>query len=161
MKLWLITVMTLILFSGCTSRTQTIKLQNKNAQQALLIQKQQAKIDALNDRLTAKAKARALSKARARAKARQRSTLPPPPKKNIKLIKVEDTNYTSGYMYPKAAKKRPNPVERVATKTTNPFMGKAECIAMIGPEKFSKYTQIFGSETASLKRCKMLKAMKQ
>jgi hypothetical protein len=39
-------------------------------------------------------------------------------------------------------------------------MTKAECISMIGADKFAKYTQMFGSEAASLKRCKILKAMK-
>jgi ATPase subunit of ABC transporter with duplicated ATPase domains len=161
MKLWLITAVTLVLFSGCNSRTQTIQLEKKNAQQALLIQKQQAKIDALNARLAAKAKARARALAKARARAKQRSTLPPPPKKNIKLKKVEDNNYTSGYMYPGAAKKKPVKVAQATTINANTSMDKAQCIAMIGPEKFAKYTQMFGSEAASLKRCKMLKAMKQ
>ena len=40
-------------------------------------------------------------------------------------------------------------------------MTKTECISMIGADKFTKYTQMFGSESASIKRCKMLKAMKQ
>jgi len=37
-------------------------------------------------------------------------------------------------------------------------MDKEECIAMITQEKFDKYTAMFGSEAASIKRCKMLKA---
>jgi len=153
MKLWFLTATALIMFSGCSSRTQNIALQNKNAKQSLIIQQQQAQIDALNAKLT--------TKARARAKARQRSTLPPPPKKNIKLKKVEDDNYTSGYMYPGAIKKKPVKVAQATTTSAHTSMDKAQCIAMIGPEKFAKYTQIFGSEAASLKRCKMLKAMKQ
>ena len=155
MKLWFLTATALIIFSGCSSRTQNIELQNKNARQALVIQQQQAKIDALD----AKLNARAIARAKARAK--RMSAIPTPPKKNIKLKKVEDNNYTSGYMYPGAAKKKPVKIAQATAATTSTSMDKAQCIAMIGPEKFAKYTQMFGSEAASLKRCKMLKAMKQ
>lgn len=89
--------------------------------------------------------------------------LPPPPKKEIKLKEVEDTNYTDEYMYPedtKAAKK--DPVEKKApVPVTKEGMTKEECISMISQEKFDKYTAIFGSEDASIKRCMMLKAMNQ
>jgi len=155
MKLWFLTATALIIFSGCSSRTQNIELQNQNARQALVIQQQQAKIDALD----AKLNARAIARAKARAK--RMSAIPTPPKKNIKLKKVEDNNYTSGYMYPGAAKKKPVKIAQATAATTSTSMDKAQCIAMIGPEKFAKYTQMFGSEAASLKRCKMLKAMKQ
>ena len=37
-------------------------------------------------------------------------------------------------------------------------INKEECIAMITQEKFDKYAAMFGSEAASIKRCKMLKA---
>jgi len=157
MKLWFFTITALIIFSGCSSRTENIELQNQNARQALVIQQQQAKIDALDARLNA----RAIARAKARARAKRMSTIPTPPKKNIKLKKVEDNNYTSGYMYPGAAKKKPVKIAQATTASTSTSMDKAQCIAMIGPEKFAKYTQMFGSEAASLKRCKMLKAMKQ
>lgn len=89
--------------------------------------------------------------------------LPPPPKKEIKLKEVEDTNYTDEYMYPedtKAAKK--DPVEKQApVPATKEGMTKEECISMISQEKFDKYTEMFGSEDASIKRCMMLKAMNQ
>ena len=160
MKLWFVTAIALLLFNGCNSGTQNIQLQNKNARQALIIQQQQAQIDALNAKLNGKAKARA--KARAKAKAKRASAIPTAPKKNITLKKVEDNNYSSGYMYPGAAKKKPVKVAQATTAaSTNTSMNKAECIAMIGAEKFEKYTQMFGSEAASLKRCTMLKAMKQ
>ncbi|MBA1420338.1 MAG: hypothetical protein FAF03_05620 [Epsilonproteobacteria bacterium] len=88
-------------------------------------------------------------------------TLPPPPKKKIKLKEVEDTNYTDDYMYPedtKAAKK--DPVEKQETiAVSNGGMTKEACIAMISQEKFDKYTAMFGSQEASIKRCAMLKAM--
>lgn len=80
---------------------------------------------------------------------------PPPPKKPIKLKDVNDTNFNEDYMYPKATKKKPTPQEALASGDS---MDKAECIAMITQEKFDKYTAIFGSEAASIKRCKMLKA---
>jgi hypothetical protein len=86
-----------------------------------------------------------------------------PPKKKIKLKKVEDTNYSDKYMYPEdtsAAKKDPKE-KSVTPKTiaTASTMTKEECITMIGQEKFDKYTAMFGSEAASIKRCTMLKAM--
>ncbi len=130
-------------------------LLNKNAKQAQLIRQQQAQIDALKKRI----KAQALKRKRAR---RMQVTLPPPPKKNIKLRKVEDDNYSSGYMYPKTSKTTPQKTSQASTPpSTNLAMSKEECISMIGQEKFDKYTQMFGNEEASLKRCKMLKAMKQ
>jgi hypothetical protein len=163
MKLWIGIAIALVFFSGCNSRTQTIALQKRSAQQALLIQKQQLQIDTLKEKLDAKAKARARARARARAK-RQSATVPVT-KKNIKLKKVEDNNFSSGYMYPQTkAKPTPKPAVKLAqasaTTSTSSIMGKAECIAMIGQGKFDKYTQMFGSESASIKRCKMLKAMR-
>jgi len=43
--------------------------------------------------------------------------------------------------------------------STTSAMTKAECVAMISQEKFDKYSQMFGNENASIKRCAMLKAM--
>ena len=85
--------------------------------------------------------------------------LPPPPRKKIKLKEVKDTNFDSAYMYPEDTKKRekaetPEQTSIAATDT----MDKEECIAMISQEKFDKYAAMFGSEDASIKRCKMLKA---
>jgi hypothetical protein len=85
--------------------------------------------------------------------------LPPPPTKKIKLKEVDDTNFDAAYMYPKDTKKRdktdiPEPMAIVTADTMN----KEECIAMITKEKFDKYAAMFGSEAASIKRCKMLKA---
>lgn len=155
MKLWLAMTITIIFFSGCNSSTQNIKLQNTNAQQSLRIQQQQLQIDALRDALNTK-------KSKTRAKAR---SITQSPKKNIKLKKVEDNNYSAGYMYPGAAKKKkPIKIAKVTTSTaattTSAAMGKPECITMIGQAKFDKYTQMFGSESASIKRCSMLKAMR-
>lgn len=149
MKLWFVTALALIMFSGCSSRTQALQLQKQNAQQALLIQQQQAQIDALNEKLKAK------------AKTRKRSALPQAPKKNIKLKKVEDNNYTSKYMYPGAPKKKPVKVAQLAKPNAGATMDKAQCINMIGADKFAKYAEMFGSESASIKRCSMLQAMKR
>ena len=87
--------------------------------------------------------------------------LPPPPKKKMKLKKIDDTNFDAAYMYPEDTKKKkketvdtPEQTPIVATDT----MDKKECIAMISQEKFDKYAAMFGSEAASIKRCKMLKA---
>jgi len=152
MKLWLGMGVALVLFSGCNS-TQNIQLERKNAQQALIIQQQQSKIEALSKALTSKKRT-----------SRTRTVIPRT-KKNIKLKKVEDNNFNSDYMYPQTrSTPKPKKVTKLAqaeTSTiTSSVMGKAECIAMIGQEKFDKYTQMFGSESASIKRCKMLKAMR-
>ncbi len=85
--------------------------------------------------------------------------LPPPPTKKIKLKEVDDTNFDAAYMYPTESKKKdkaeiPEPMAIVTEDTMN----KEECIAMITQEKFDKYAAMFGSEAASIKRCKMLKA---
>jgi hypothetical protein len=85
--------------------------------------------------------------------------MPPPPKKKIKLKEIDDTNFNAAYMYPEDTKKK----ETVKTPTQTPIatpdtMNKEECIAMITQEKFDKYAAIFGSEDASIKRCKMIKA---
>lgn len=85
--------------------------------------------------------------------------LPPPPKKKIKLKDVNDTNFNTDYMYPEDSKKKEaveTPVE--TTVVSADTMDKEECIAMITQEKFDKYAAMFGSEAASIKRCKMLKA---
>ena len=85
--------------------------------------------------------------------------LPPPPKKKIKLKEVDDTNFDTAYMYPKESKKNEKTeiAEQMASVTSD-TMDKKECIAMITQEKFDKYAAMFGSEAASIKRCKMLKA---
>ncbi len=89
--------------------------------------------------------------------------LPPPPKKDIKLKEVDDTNFNPDYMYPEDKQTAAKPVEKAPTPTepvaASGGMSKEECIAMITQEKFDKYTAMFGSEEASIKRCNMLKAM--
>ena len=85
--------------------------------------------------------------------------LPPPPTKKIKLKKVDDTNFDADYMYPTESKKRnKTDIPEQMAKVTTDTMNKEECIAMITQEKFDKYAAMFGSEAASIKRCKMLKA---
>ncbi len=91
----------------------------------------------------------------------------PPPKKDIKLKEVEDTNFSSEYMYPETKTKTKKPVTVAQTDSTEVAtsvpaasnMGKGECISMIGQAKFDKYTQMLGDEASAIKRCKMLKAM--
>lgn len=97
--------------------------------------------------------------------------LPSAPKKNLKLKEVDDTNFNDKYMYPEDSVKKEtaekptvvNPtVDTSAVPTpvaTTGAMTKGECIAMISQEKFDKYSQMFGNENASIKRCAMLKAM--
>ncbi|PHS31101.1 MAG: hypothetical protein COA92_08900 [Sulfurovum sp.] len=142
MKLWFTSFIALFFISGCVSTTEHTQLQKKNAQQALLIQQQQVKLDALKGKNTP-------------GYAKHAS------KRKMKLKKVEDDNYSSEYMYPQT-KSQPQKVTKLAQAetTTSPVMGKEECIGMIGQNKFDKYTQMFGNEAASVKRCAMLKAMK-
>jgi len=147
MKLWLTATIVLVLLSGCTTQKQTIKLKNRNAQLAYQVKQQQNQIDALQKKLNT------LSKKRTKRR-KTRSSMPTKPKKNIKLKKVEDNNYSSGYMYPGEKKKSAPKVAQ-----TSSTMSKSECIGMIGADKFAKYTQMYGGEAASLKRCGMLKAM--
>ena len=62
-------------------------------------------------------------------------------------------------MYPKDTKKKDKTdIPEQMAKVTTDTMNKEECIAMITQEKFDKYASMFGSEAASIKRCKMLKA---
>jgi hypothetical protein len=84
-----------------------------------------------------------------------------PPKSSFKPKAVQRENYTSEYMYPSnrvqpatAAKEKPEEQKSVGEKMT-----KEECIAMIGEEKYQKYTEMFSSETGAIKRCTILKAM--
>jgi len=91
------------------------------------------------------------------------------PKHEMK--EVDEKNFSDSYMYPedgKLAKK--DPVKKVLAKAesnttiapvvvTSSAMGKAECIAMMGEDKFIHYTQVLGSQSAAIKRCAMLKAM--
>jgi len=94
-------------------------------------------------------------------------SVPQKPKKNIKLKEVQDDNYSSAYMYPEDKVKKEkvvkvaNATPAIATPTTSAatVMNREECINMIGQEKFDKYTQMFGNEASSVKRCAMLKAM--
>jgi len=91
--------------------------------------------------------------------------LPPVKKKHYAIKKVEDSNFSDHYMYPETPSvktpKLPTTTSLVdsASDAASPTMTKATCIAMLGEEKFNKYTQMFGSEAASIKRCAMLKAM--
>jgi hypothetical protein len=83
--------------------------------------------------------------------------------KNHKMKKVEDKNYSDTYMYPEdnsSAKKDPIQVNPATPTPSTSSMTKEECISMIGEAKFTKYTQMLGSEASSIKRCSMLKAMK-
>jgi|LGOV01.1.fsa_nt_gb hypothetical protein len=100
-------------------------------------------------------------------KVKKKSTRAKAPKKDIKLKEVEDSNFSSEYMYPETKKKKEKPVtiaKADSTETVTPAastsnMSKGECISMIGQEKFDKYTQMLGDEASAIKRCKMLKAM--
>ena len=98
-------------------------------------------------------------------KPKKRYIVPKAPKKNIKLKKVEDENFSSEYMYPDAKKKETVKVAKTTTPETSEntpvevSMNNSECIAMIGQEKFDKYSEMYGGASGALKKCKMLKAL--
>ena len=94
-----------------------------------------------------------------KARVVKQTYMPPPPKKEIKLKKIDDTNFNAEYMYPEDKKRTVNESPPIQPNIVNEdTMDKAQCIAMITQEKFDKYAAMFGSEAASIKRCKMLKA---
>ena len=101
---------------------------------------------------------------------RQAIAMPPAPPSTHVDKEVEDNNYQEHYMYPEdgsAAKKDPNekdPLKQeteTSSVTATETMTKEACISMIGQEKFDKYSEMFGSEEASIKRCGMMKAMQK
>ena len=98
-------------------------------------------------------------------KPKKKYVAPKAPKKNIKLKEVEDENFSSEYMYPDAKKKETVKVAETTTPVTSESspvevsMNNSECIAMIGQEKFDKYSQMYGGASGALKKCKMLKAL--
>ncbi|KYJ86476.1 hypothetical protein [Sulfurovum riftiae] len=95
------------------------------------------------------------------------AAVPPPPKKKIELKEVQDDNYSPEYMYPDDKYKKDKLAEKSKTTDEDPIeaataaMSREECIGMIGQDKFDKYTEMFGNEAASLKRCTLLKSMQK
>ncbi|CAA6809428.1 MAG: Unknown protein [uncultured Sulfurovum sp.] len=169
MRLWLSLAIILLLLSGCSSRRGAIK---HNKVQAKTIQQQKLYIEKLKSIITKQHKDYQIERKKIHQEQMKKTseTLPTKignvvqaPKKEIQLKKVEDNNYNADYMYP-GAKKKPTPTPKVQTTPTvatkiKKGMSKTECISLIGQVKFDKYTQMFGSEEASLKRCKILKTM--
>ncbi len=87
------------------------------------------------------------------------------PTKIKELKEVEDNNFDPEYMYPDTQKRSPK-VHAVSQSTdtiadaSSDTMSREACIGMIGQEKFDKYTQMLGSESAAIKRCILLRSMK-
>jgi len=167
-KLLLSIVAASLLFTGCTPQAQSLTLRKKNAQQALIIQQQQLEIDSLKTQVGSLTKTKVRNTYRVPQQTINLGHIKPP-KKKIKLKKVEDENFDSRYMYPETKKSKKKSKKRVkiakastdaAPKKETQSMGKEECVSMIGQDKFDKYTKMFGSEASSIKRCKMLKAMR-
>jgi len=83
---------------------------------------------------------------------------PEKPKQIHELKEVEDDNFDPAYMYPETKfakqKKEPEPVAKAATQ-----MSRAECITMMGQEKFARYTKMLGGEEGVIKRCALLKSI--
>lgn len=85
-----------------------------------------------------------------------------PPKRTFTPKIVQAENYTSEYMYPenKVQPALVNKDNQVEQSTEMEDMTKEECIGMIGQEKFEQYTEMFSGEAAAIKRCTILKAMR-
>ena len=93
---------------------------------------------------------------------KEKAAVPTKPKKEHELKEVEDTNFSDAYMYPESTtKKAPVTKVAVAPVATSGTMNKEQCIAMISQEKFDKYSAMFGSEAASIKRCQMIRSTQQ
>jgi len=103
--------------------------------------------------------------------ANRTDTLPPTKaptsfKPKPKPVKVEDDNFDPSYMYLENEKKTTHnanvtPPQNLPPAPAAKTMSKDACIALIGEAKFTRYTEMLGSEAAALKRCAMLKAMQE
>ncbi|QOR61381.1 hypothetical protein ACM66Z_07970 [Sulfurovum sp. ST-21] len=82
------------------------------------------------------------------------------PKKTHQFKEVQDNNFSPEYMYPKVPKNQPKTQKEESVSTVSASMSREDCIAMIGQQKFDKYTQMLGGESAAVKRCILLKSMK-
>ncbi len=99
----------------------------------------------------------------------EQTITPVKPVKVHQLKEVQDDNFTPEYMYPTDVKKPKVTPSVASAPTTVPTatpnnssvqsMSKEECTAMIGQEKFDKYTAMLGGESGAIKRCIMLKSM--
>ncbi len=152
----LVTIVALFGFGGCASDAQLAQLQDQTTRQSLIIKQQQEQIASLQESLEEKEK---LLEAKEKRRPYNIARLYPKPKKKIKLKKVEDTNYNSSYMYPDN-KKKTTPHVPTTLAPTAP-MDKTQCIAIIGEAKYNRYTELFGSERAAIKRCVMIRAMQK
>ncbi len=70
---------------------------------------------------------------------------------------VQDDNFSPEYMYPDTDTQ--NHASSTPTQTSLPTVDKAECVSMIGEEKFKRYTEMLGGEAGALKRCALLRSM--
>ena len=156
-----------ILLSGCVNRKAVKQLQIQTVQQHKTIQLLHQQADKLQASLAqCKKQKAALTEELKKQKALQKKSTQftsvskkyPKPKKNIKLKKVEDTNYSTNYMYPESnrstKKSKPKPKKNLQVK-----INKTECIALIGSDKLEKYVRLFGNEADALKRCAIIKAL--
>ena len=140
-----------ILFtSGCTS--YTTELEKQNMRQKRIIEKNRIALELLNQKF----REQAIQNKKNKKYINTESVHIRKNGRTIKLKKIEDTNYSSEYMYPKTHKKK---IKKIKVTRSSSIMTKEECIAIVGEDKFIKYTNIFGSEEASIKRCKMIKAL--
>jgi len=88
----------------------------------------------------------------------KKQTIPKAPKKDIKLKKVEDNNFSPDYMYPTVTAKKKTTTTPLANKSIPSSITKEECISMIGQDRFDRYVKMLGSQDSAIKRCQMIKA---
>ena len=85
------------------------------------------------------------------------------PKEQVKLQKVEDTNFDPDYMYPETShpqKKAPKKATPASSTPATDTMDKARCVKMLGQEKFARFVTMLGSEAATIKRCALMQRMR-
>jgi len=135
-----------LLLVGCAQDQEIIDLQQRIQIQQMVIEQQARTIAALSPSRPVVQKP-IYKKPKIYSK-----PLPPKPHTNIKLKKVEDTNYSNSYMYQGAttAKKAPSALANVA-------MSEAECVSILTQEKFDRYLSLLGSKAAVFKRCVLIK----
>lgn len=190
MKILFIILASLVVFSGCARHSVDHKLRNQKAKEARYKKQQarkKAKEEALRKKKRREAR-NAIPKAPKKnivlkkvednnysadyMYPKDKESTPPK-----KRLSSSETN-RSKEMTPPKERLTPNemtpPKERLASSETtisqknqivplpvpSSTMTKEECVSIIGQAKYDMYTQKFGSESATLKRCKMLKSMK-
>ena len=80
--------------------------------------------------------------------------------KDPELLGPQRTLNTSDHVKETVAS-QPISTPSAPAKESTTAMTKSECISMIGSTKFERYSKRFGGDTGAIKRCAILKKLKQ